>query len=65
MTKSALIGFNLQGRRALVTGSGVGLGARIHACAGQLLAKMEGEILLGELARRAKLRHSEPTCEAL
>jgi 4-methoxybenzoate monooxygenase (O-demethylating) len=30
----------------------VGFGAGIHGCVGQLLAKMEGEILLSELARR-------------
>jgi cytochrome P450 len=32
----------------------VGFGAGIHACVGQLMAKMEGEILLSCLARRAR-----------
>ena len=32
----------------------VGFGAGIHACVGQLLARMEGELVLGELARRVK-----------
>jgi cytochrome P450 len=32
----------------------VGFGAGIHACVGQLLAKMEGEIVLGLLARRVR-----------
>jgi 4-methoxybenzoate monooxygenase (O-demethylating) len=32
----------------------VGFGAGIHACVGQLLAKLEGEILLGALALRAR-----------
>jgi cytochrome P450 len=32
----------------------VGFGAGIHGCVGQLLAKMEGEVLLNQLARRAK-----------
>jgi cytochrome P450 len=33
----------------------VGFGAGIHACVGQLLAKMEGELVLSALARRAKV----------
>ena len=32
----------------------VGFGAGIHACVGQLIAKMEGELILTSLARRAK-----------
>lgn len=32
----------------------VGFGAGIHSCVGQLLAKMEGEVVLGALARKAK-----------
>lgn len=32
----------------------VGFGAGIHACVGQLLAKMEGELILSTLARRVK-----------
>jgi hypothetical protein len=32
----------------------VGFGAGIHACVGQLIAKMEGELVLAALARRVK-----------
>lgn len=32
----------------------VGFGAGIHACVGQLLARMEGEVVLNALARRVK-----------
>jgi 4-methoxybenzoate monooxygenase (O-demethylating) len=32
----------------------VGFGAGIHACVGQLLARMEGEVVLSELAKRVK-----------
>ena len=36
-----------------VTGH-VGFGAGIHACVGQMIARLEGELILGELARRVK-----------
>ncbi|MHB0772857.1 cytochrome P450 [Bradyrhizobium sp. 1.29L] len=36
-----------------VTGH-VGFGAGIHACIGQMIARLEGELILGELARRVK-----------
>ncbi|TPQ25572.1 cytochrome P450 [Bradyrhizobium guangdongense] len=32
----------------------VGFGAGIHACVGQMIARLEGELILGELARRVK-----------
>lgn len=32
----------------------VGFGAGIHACVGQMLAKLEGEVVLGALARKVK-----------
>lgn len=32
----------------------VGFGAGIHGCVGQMIARLEGEILLGELARRVR-----------
>ncbi len=45
MTKSALIGFNLQGRRALVTGSAAGIGL---ATAG-LLARSGAHVAMNDL----------------
>src|SRR4051812_993922 len=36
-----------------VTGH-VGFGAGIHACVGQMIARLEGELIFGELARRVK-----------
>jgi cytochrome P450 len=39
----------------------VGFGAGIHGCIGQVIAKLEGEVLLGELARR--VRTIEPAGE--
>jgi cytochrome P450 len=32
----------------------VGFGAGIHACVGQMIARLEGELIFGELARRVK-----------
>ncbi|MCA1471529.1 cytochrome P450 [Bradyrhizobium sp. IC3195] len=32
----------------------VGFGAGIHACIGQMIARLEGELIFGELARRVK-----------
>ena len=32
----------------------VGFGAGIHMCVGQLLARMEGEVMLAALARKVK-----------
>ena len=32
----------------------VGFGAGIHACVGQMIARLEGELILAELARRVK-----------
>jgi cytochrome P450 len=32
----------------------VGFGAGIHACVGQMIARLEGELILSELARRVK-----------
>jgi cytochrome P450 len=34
------------------TGAHVGFGAGIHRCVGEMLSKLEGEILIGALARR-------------
>ena len=36
------------------SGGHVGFGAGIHACVGQMLAKLEGEVVLNALARRVK-----------
>jgi cytochrome P450 len=37
----------------LATGH-VGFGAGIHACVGQMIARLEGELIFSELARRVK-----------
>jgi cytochrome P450 len=41
----------------------VGFGAGIHGCVGQMIARLEGEVLLTALARRVK--SIEPTGEAV
>lgn len=45
------------------TGGHVGFGAGIHGCAGQMLARLEVEVLLIELARRVKHIERDGACE--